>query len=120
MRQLAVVLLSALALSGFPATGETLTPAPAFGAGAAASSAPANAQLPPEIMVDRRLVRAERLLADDDPEAALEAMNEVLALQDEHDLALAHDFHFQYARVAFEAGRTETATASLNEYQLHI
>ena len=75
-----------------------------------------NTQLPPEIMVDRHLVRAERLLADDDPEAALEAMNEVLALQEEHDLALEDDFPFQHAQVAFAAGQTDTAIASLNEY----
>ena len=78
----------------------------------------ANAQLPPEIMVDRHLVRAKRLLADDDPEAALEAMNEVLALQDEHDLVLEDDFHFRYAQVAFAAGQTERAIALLNEYLL--
>ena len=77
-----------------------------------------NAQLPPEIMIDRHLVRADRLLADDDPEAALEAMNEVLALQDDHDLVLEDDFHFQYAQVAFAAGRTERAIASLNQYLL--
>lgn len=76
----------------------------------------AHAQLPPEIMVDRHLVRAERLLADNEPAAALEAMNEVLALQQEHDLELGNGFHFQYARVAFAARRTETAIASLNEY----
>ena len=75
-----------------------------------------NAQLPPEILVDRHLVRAERLLAEDDPGAALEAMNEILALQEEHDLVLEDDFHFQYGRVAFAVGRTETAIASLNEY----
>ena len=75
-----------------------------------------NVQLPPEILVDRHLVRAERLFADDDPEAALEAMNEILALQEEHGLVLEDDFHFQYARVAFPAGRTERAIASLNEY----
>ena len=76
MRQLAaVVLFSPLALSGFPATGETLTPAPAFRA-AAAEAAPANAQLPPEIQVDRHLLRLERLLAADDPAGALEAMHE--------------------------------------------
>ena len=114
MRQLAVVLLSALALSGSPATGETLPPVPAFGARAAASAAPA--QLPPEIMIDRHLVRAERLLADDDPEAALEAMNEILALQDEHDLVLEDGFPFHYGRVAFAAGRMERAIASLSEY----
>ena len=105
MRQLAVVvLLSALALSGSPATGETLTPAPAA------------TQLPPEILVDRQLLRVERLLAAGDPAAALEAMNEILALQEEHDLLLPDDFHFQYAQVAYAAGRTQTTIASLNEY----
>ena len=46
-------------------------------------------------------------------------MNEVLALQEEHDLELGHGFHFQYAqyaRVAFPARRTEAAIASLSEY----
>ena len=69
-------------------------------------------------MVDRHLVRVHRLLAADDPGAALEAMNEILALQEEHDLELGSDFPFRYARVAFAAGRTETAIASLNEYLL--
>ena len=113
----AVVLLLAVSLSGFPATGEMLTPAPGLRSGAVASAPPANAaQLPPEIMVDRHLVRVDRLLAADDPGAALEAMNEILALQEEHDLELGNDFPFRYARVAFAAGRTETAIASLNEY----
>ena len=73
-------------------------------------------QLPPEIMVDRHLVRAERFLADGNPAAALEVMNEILVLRDEHDLVLQDDFNFQYAQVAYEAGRTETAISSLNEY----
>ena len=77
-----------------------------------------NAQLPPNILVDRHLVRAERLLADGDPTAALQAMNEFLALHEEHDVVLADDFDFQYAQVAFAAGRTETAIASLNQYLL--
>ena len=72
--------------------------------------------LPPEILLDRHLVRAERLLAEDDPGAALEEMNEILALQDEHGLVLEDDFSFRYARIAFAAGRTEMAIASLNEY----
>ena len=73
-------------------------------------------QLPPEILVDRHLVRVERLLADDDPAAALEAMNEVLALQQEYDLVLQDGFRFQYAQVAYSAGRTEMTIAVLNEY----
>ncbi len=100
--RLAVLLLPALALSGLVATG--------------AAAATENVQLPPEILVDRHLVRAERLLGADDPGAALEAMNEILALQDAHGLLLEDDFYFQYARVAFAAGRTERAMASLNEY----
>ena len=113
----AVVLLLAVSLPGFPSTGEVLTPAPRLRSGAVASAPPANAaQLPPEIMVDRHLVRVDRHLAADDPGAALEAMNEILALQEEHDLDLGPDFSFRYARVAFAAGRTETAIASLNEY----
>ena len=113
----AVVLLLAVSLSGFPATGEMLTPVPGLRSGAVASEPPATpAQLPPEIMVDRHLVRVDRLLATGDPGAALEAMNEIIALQEEHDLELGNDFPFRYARVAFAAGRTQTAIASLNEY----
>ena len=74
------------------------------------------AQLPPEILVDRHLVRAERLLAAGDPAAALEAMNEILALQEEHDLVLQDGFDFDYAQVAYAAGRTETAITSANQY----
>ena len=64
-----------------------------------AATGSGNAQLPPEIMVDRHLLRAERRRAADDPAAALEAMNEILALQEEHDLVLPDDFNFQYAEV---------------------
>ena len=67
-------------------------------------------------LADRHLVRAERLLADGNPTAALEAMNQILALQEEHDLVLQDGFDFEYAHVAYAAGRTETAIASLNEY----
>ena len=42
-----------------------------------AATGSGNAHLPPEIMIDRHFVRAERLLAADDPAAALEALNEI-------------------------------------------
>ena len=74
------------------------------------------AQLPPEILVDRHLVRVDRLLADDDYGAALTVMDEIIALQRQHDLVLPEKFHFQYAEVAFGAGLTEAAIASLNDY----
>ncbi|MYN67734.1 MAG: SUMF1/EgtB/PvdO family nonheme iron enzyme [Acidobacteria bacterium] len=95
---------------------ELLSALPTQRAQTGATEATGNAQLPPEIMADRHLVRAERLLAAEEPEAALEVMNEVLALEREHGLALANDFRFRYAQMAFAAGRTETAIASLNEY----
>ena len=79
-------------------------------------AAEAPAGLPPAILVDRHLVRAERLLASGDADAALEAMNEILALQQEHDLVLEDGFRFQQARAAFAAGLTEAAITSLNEY----
>ena len=73
-------------------------------------------QLPPEILVDRHYLRAERLLAADDPAAALEEMNEILALQQAHDLVSEDGFAFEYAQVAYAAGRTQTAIASANQY----
>ena len=44
----------------------------------------AAAQLPPEIMMDRYLVRVERLIAENDYETALDTMNEIGAFQREH------------------------------------
>ena len=73
-------------------------------------------QLPPEIQADRHLLRAERLLADGNPADALEEMNEILALQQEHDLVLHDGFAFEHARVAYAAGHTQTAIASANQY----
>ncbi|MDE0004605.1 MAG: SUMF1/EgtB/PvdO family nonheme iron enzyme [Rhodospirillaceae bacterium] len=120
--------LSAAATRASTAEGTDSNPAPATVAAevdprnaattkeSRAATASGNSQLPPEIMVDRLLVWVDRLLAENDPGAAFEAMNEILALQEEHDLQLRNDLPFRYARVAFAAGQTETAIASLNEY----
>ena len=67
-------------------------------------------------MVDRHLVRAERLLAEEDFGAALAEMDEIIALREKHDLVLADKFHFKYAEVAFAAGLTRAAIDSLNDY----
>ena len=74
------------------------------------------AQLPPEIMVDSYLVRAERLLAAKDYGAALNMMAKIVALQKEHDLRLPEEFPFKYARVALSAGSIEVALESVNRY----
>ncbi len=98
------------------------TPETAASLAVESSGAPALAsrpgELPPEILIDRRLVRVDRLLARDDHRAAHEVMNEVLALQREHEVALPAEFPFKYAQVAFAAGLPETAVASLNDYLL--
>ena len=75
-------------------------------------------ELPPEILIDRRLVRVDRLLARDDHRAAHDVMNEILALQREHEVALPAEFPFKYAQVALAAGLPETAITSLNAYLL--
>ena len=64
----------------------------------------AAAQLPPEIVVDRYLLRADRLMEAEDPTGALEVMGEIVALQKEHGLTLPEEFHFKYAKVALSAG----------------
>ena len=74
------------------------------------------AQLPPEILVDRYLLRAERLMAGEDHEAALGIMDKIIALQKEHNLTLPEEFYFKYAQVAFSAGLIPAALASVNQY----
>ena len=76
----------------------------------------AAAQLPPEIMADRYLVQAERLMNQKDYKAALEAMEKIVALQKEHDLKLPGEFHFKYAQVALSAGLLEAAIDSVSKY----
>ena len=83
---------------------------------AASQAGSGTAQLPPEIRLDRHLVRAERLLADGNPAAALAALDDAVALQEEHDLVLPDGFAFEYAQVAYDAARTDTAIAWLNRY----
>ena len=70
------------------------------------------AQLPPEIMADRYLVQVERLIAENDYEAALDTMNEIVALQ----ITLPDVFHFKYAQVALGAGLNEAAIDSATKY----
>ena len=78
----------------------------------------ANAQLPPDILVDRLLIRVERLLEEGNTAAAHDVMNEIVALQHNHDLVLPENFYFHYARLAYAVDQTEAALPSLNQYLL--
>ena len=72
--------------------------------------------LPPEIMSDRYLVKAELLEAQKDYAAAFNVMEKVIALHKAHDLKLPVDFHFKYARVALAADSIRIAYDSVNLY----
>ena len=76
----------------------------------------AAAQLPPEIMADRYLVEAEQLIAKQDYKQALELMNKIIALQEEHKFAVPDVFHFKYAQVALSAGTNQAAIDAVNRY----
>lgn len=78
----------------------------------------AAAQLPPEIQVDRYLLRAERLMEAKDPKAALELIGKIVALQQEHGLTLPDEFHFKHAKVAMSAGSVKDALDAVNTYLL--
>ena len=72
--------------------------------------------LPPEIMSDRYLVKAELLEANKDFASAFNVMEKVIALHKTHDLKLPDDFHFKYARVALAADSIRIAYDSVNLY----
>ena len=82
-------------------------------AGAASSGRPARgeagaiitaSQLPPEIMADRYLLKAEQAVRDQDFEVARLAMEQLQAVREEHGLEPAPEDHFRYAK-AWEAAR---------------
>ena len=76
----------------------------------------ATAQLPPGIMADAYLLQAEQLIAEQDYGGALDALNEIVALQREHNFTLPDVFHFKYAQVALGAGSSEEALESVTKY----
>ena len=78
----------------------------------------AAAQLPPEILVDRYLLRADRLMEAKDPKGALEMMGKIVALQEEHGLTLPDEFHFNQAKVALSEGSIQEAIDAANTYLL--
>lgn len=76
----------------------------------------AAAQLPPEVLVDKYLLQAQMLNEEQDHKGALEAMDRVVELQKEHDLALPEEFRFLYARTALAAGAVQAAVESAKRY----
>ena len=77
-----------------------------------------SAELPPDIMVDRLLVQANRHIDEGAPFNALSVMREIAAIKEEHDIELPHDFYFRYGRAARSAGLTQEAIDHFNMYLL--
>ena len=74
------------------------------------------ASLPPEIMADLYLLRAEQAVRGGDPAAVRAAMERVQALQSEHGTQPAPEDHFRHARAWEAAGELERAIASAVRY----
>ena len=73
-------------------------------------------QLPPDVLVDKFLLQATMLSEEKNHKGALEAMDRILALQEEHHLTLPEDFPYRYAQTALAAGSVQAAIDSANRY----
>ena len=60
--------------------------------------------------------QVEQLLSAKNSGAALELMNQIVGLQEEHNFALPKAFHFKYAELALSAGSFAASIDSINKY----
>ena len=78
-----------------------------------------NAQLPPDIQVDRLLVQAERETGEGNPWAAAYTLEQALELYEEHGLEIPADFWIRYAQALqaaeFHEAAVEVSTRYLQE-----
>ena len=88
----------------------------AFSAAVCLSIVQASIDLPPEMMADKYLIKAEQLHAKEDYAGALKVMEKIIALQEVHEFKLPVDFHFKYARAALSAGSVKIALESIDKY----
>ena len=80
------------------------------------SAVQASNELPPEMLADKYLIKAERLHAKEDYAGAFKVMEKIIALQKEHEFKLPDDFPFKFARVTLSAGSVKIAIDSVNKY----
>ena len=78
--------------------------------------APVLAQLPPEIMLDSNLLRAERSAREGDRVGARAAMARISELQEKHDLVPSAEYYYRYARVWDAVEDWNRALASVVRY----
>ena len=76
----------------------------------------AQEDLPPEILIDRHLLRGERLLADGDRPGARAALGRILDLEREHSLHLAAESRLAIGELALDAGMPDVALEFATDY----
>ena len=74
------------------------------------------AQLPPDIIADSYLLRAEQAVRDGEYTRVQAEINKILDLQKEHELDLPDEFYFRYAKAADSADLPERALESVVTY----
>ena len=75
-----------------------------------------SAQLPPEIRTDAYLLQVEQAIRDRDQVRARTVIRNIRDLREQHDLDLADDFHFRYAKAAAAVGMSDLALESVVTY----
>ena len=76
----------------------------------------AAAQLPPEIMADRHMIRLDQLISEERFLEAYQLTSEVADFYEKHNLELAHEFYFKRARIARSLGLLKETIASIQTY----
>ena len=118
-----VLLLAFVGSQGTLAATSRVTAAPAapaalHEAGLATPSirSTAHGQLPPDILLDSYLLRAEEAVRQRDHAAARAAMERIAALQEAHVLETVAEYHYRYASVWNGVGAWERSLASAVRY----
>ena len=75
-----------------------------------------SAQLPPEIQLDRYLLRAEQRMQEGKFLDALESLERILELQEQHGIEVPETFLFTYAEVSLRVGLYSQAIESVTRY----
>ena len=98
--------------------GATDVPRAAAGAQAAQTVAVPTvpAELPPAILLDSYLLRAEQSVRNGDDAGARTTMEQLVALQTAHELVPVAEYHYRYARIWNAVGAWDQPLASVMRY----
>ncbi len=66
-------------------------------------------QLPPEVLLDQLVLRTEGFVQDEDDQRVIETIEEIITLQQEHEIELPLQSRFRLAEAARFAGRLDLA-----------